>query len=283
MNKIHIKAPAKINLGLNITGKRLDGFHNLLTLFYPIHDLYDEITISKSEYDIFEYDGSIEELRNDNLILRAKHLLEETCGKPLTAEIVLNKTIPVGAGLGGGSSDAAATLISLNELFSLSIHYDQLLKLALELGSDVPFFLRSKPSIGKSRGEILTQVEFFINYPIAMVNPGIHVSTGEVFGKLKEFSSIDEFRIQNPTSFDSVKSFNRVFSNDFEKIVFEMYPEINAIKSVLLKSGAGYASMAGTGSTVYGIFENKQEAESALNNLPNNYFKKVCLPQPELM
>jgi 4-diphosphocytidyl-2-C-methyl-D-erythritol kinase len=283
LNKIHIKAPAKINFGLNITGKRLDGFHNLITLFYPLHDLFDELTFTKSDIDIFQYDDSIKDLSDDNLILKAKQLIEELIDKSLPTEIVLSKNIPIGAGLGGGSSDAAATLISINELYQLNIDYTTLTNLALELGSDVPFFLRAKPAIGKSRGEILTQVDFFINFPIVVVNPGIHVSTKAVFGKLTEYSPLENLNLRNPSSIDSIKDFNNVFSNDFEKIVFDIHPQIKEIKDSLTNSNALYASMTGTGSTVYGIFKDKNDAVKAITNLPNNYFKQICLPQLELM
>ena len=184
MKYIEIKAPAKINIGLNIVEKRKDGYHNLETFFYPICDLFDVLTFEQS--DDFSFNCDVDELNSleDNLVVKAKTLLEDETNKKLNIKINLQKNIPIGAGLGGGSSDAAATLISLNEMFTLNIPYDRLLELALQLGSDVPFFLKAKPAIGKSRGEILAIKEFEIPKYILLVNPRIHISTKEAFANI---------------------------------------------------------------------------------------------------
>ena len=181
MEYLEIKAPAKINLGLFILSKREDGFHNLSTLFYPVCDLFDKINFRKSHFPFFACTGINADNDEDNLVVRARKLLEQHTGKSLNVEINLEKHIPVGGGLGGGSSDAATTLVSLNELFSLNISPTELCELALRLGSDVPFFLKAKPAIGSSRGEILEEIDLQIDDYIVIVNPRIHVSTKEAF------------------------------------------------------------------------------------------------------
>ncbi len=283
MQSIRIKAPAKINFGLNITGKRQDGYHDLITLFYPLHDLHDELVFRKSDKTILHYDKNIEELGANNLIIQAVQLLQDFTCKEINIDIELDKFIPIGAGLGGGSSDAAATLISINELFNLKIPQNNLADIALKLGSDVPFFLNAKPAVGKSRGEILTKVQFFIDFPIVIINPGIHISTKEVFGLLDVFTEASLLNFKNPERFEDICNFDSVFSNDFEQIVFNKYPEIEEIKKKLLGNRAGFASMTGTGSTVFGIFRNEDEAQKALDKFPEHYYKFIGLPQAELM
>ena len=145
MKFIEIKAPAKINIGLNIISKRSDGYHNLETIFYPLYDLCDIIQIKKSNEFKFACDEKSLSCDDSNLIVRTVELLEEHTKQKFDVDIYLQKNIPMGAGLGGGSSDAAATLISLNEMFSLGLDQQTMLDLALELGSDVPFFLKAKP------------------------------------------------------------------------------------------------------------------------------------------
>lgn len=283
MKSIQIKAPAKINIGLNITGKRLDGYHNLFTLFYPIHDLHDIIRFYKNDKTELIVEGNQKELQEDNLILSALELVENFTGKQINVSIELEKNIPVGAGMGGGSSDAAATLLSLNELYDLKISEDLLYGIALELGSDVPFFIKSKPAIGKSRGEVLNLVDFIIKYPILIVNPGIHISTQNIFSKLKKYSSAKDIHISTPNSFSDVSNFSKYFINDFEEIVFSDYPEVADIKTTLINCEAGYASMTGTGSTVFGIFRNNEDAQKAVKKLSGSYFKFISLPQEELI
>jgi 4-diphosphocytidyl-2-C-methyl-D-erythritol kinase len=283
LKSINIKAPAKINIGLNILSKRPDGYHNLSTLFYPLHDLCDELSFYKSEENKFIYDESIIELSGENLVLKAKSIIENYINKELKVEIILEKRIPIGAGLGGGSSDAGATLISLNELFALKLSHSDLMKLALQLGSDVPFFIKSKPAIGKSRGEVLAPLNFHITFPILVVNPLIHVSTKKAFNLLKSFSLEKEIIINSPQSFNDVKEFRHIFSNDFEQPVFELYPEIKEIKEALYSQGAGFASMTGSGSTVFGLFANEEQAEKARNIFPEKYLRFISRPVMELM
>ena len=280
MKYIEIKAPAKINIGLNIVEKRNDGFHNLETFFYPIYDLFDELTFERADVFSFEIqDTNIkyhDKLQN-NLVVMAKNILEEKTGVKLTAKITLKKNIPIGAGLGGGSSDAAATLISLNEMFNLKIKNEQMIELALQLGSDVPFFLKAKPSVGKSRGEILSIKEFSVPYCILLVNPGIHVSTKEAFASISPVKSKinydDTFK-----DFDSFWLHHYNVRNDFENYVFAKYPGIKKIKEVLVENGSLFSLMSGSGSTVYGFFESFEQASHTKQLFPINYITFISRP-----
>jgi 4-diphosphocytidyl-2-C-methyl-D-erythritol kinase len=270
MNYLEIKAPAKINFGLNVISKRDDGFHNIKTIFYPLRDLYDVLTFRLS--DKFRFKCSNNDLAdNQNLIIKAKELLEDVSKRKFNVEINLDKRIPIGAGLGGGSSDAAATLLSLNEMFILNLESDKLKEFGLQLGSDVPFFISCKPSFAEGRGEKISQIDFEIKYPILVVNPGIHISTKEAYRNI----SPDEvsFSLSN---FDKI-NFNdseklKLITNDFEKFVFKKYPAIKNIKEQLYNKGAKFALMTGSGSTVFGIFEHLSEAQIVKESFSSQYF-----------
>lgn len=269
---IEIKAPAKINIGLNITEKRADGFHNLVTLFYPVKDLHDLIKIERS--DKYELTCSNDDLKIDdsNLITKAKSLLENVFGITINVKIHLEKNIPMGAGMGGGSSDAAAVLLALNDMFNLNAGKEKLAELALVLGSDVPYFLKPVPSVGKSRGEILSPVKLDINKCILIINPGIHINTGEAFRNIKPSAPEVEYESIFNGDLIDFKNLGKKITNDFETYVFGKYPQIADIKSSLYKTGAEFALMTGTGSTVFGIFDSKELAEKALSGFPPHYF-----------
>ncbi|MBS3944771.1 MAG: 4-(cytidine 5'-diphospho)-2-C-methyl-D-erythritol kinase [Melioribacter sp.] len=278
MKYIEIKAPAKINIGLNIINKRLDGYHNLYTLFYPIYDLYDTLKFTLSErFEFFCNDKNIPDDEN-NLVVKAKLLLEELTKKSLYVKIELEKVIPSQAGLGGGSSDAAATLISLNELFRLNLKDDELNRIALMLGSDVPFFIKAKPAIGKSRGEILEHIDLEINEYIVIVNPGINISTREAFANAKPVQKELDFRkfiIANKIDYNLLRE---IAFNDFEEFAFNKYPEIENIKKIFYESGALYASMSGSGSTVFGIFSDEAVAKKSIQSFPKTHFCWISNP-----
>lgn len=275
MKYIEIKAPAKINFGLNIVSKRSDGFHNLETIFYPINDLFDVIKIDKSEHFLFTCDNP--ELENDknNLILKAVKLLEKIYSKNFAVNIHLEKKIPIGAGLGGGSSDAAAVLISLNEMFKLGIKHEQMINLALELGSDVPFFIKAKPSIGTSRGEILKQIDLELEYPILIINPGIHISTKEAFQNITPKPSAYNYLSNGINKLDDWSMIKENIINDFEEYVFKKYPEVKYIKEKMYEYGSLFSLMSGSGSTVFGIFDTIEKAELAYELFPGNYLKVI--------
>ncbi len=267
MKRHIVKAPAKINIGLNIVSKRNDGFHNLETLFYPLHDLYDELIFEESNN--FEFNS---DLSFDNIIVKTVHLLETYTKRKINIKITLNKNIPIGAGLGGGSSDAAAVLTTINEIYNLGLTEQELKKLALEIGSDVPFFIKGKPAIGKSRGEQLTIINFQIDNLILLVNPGIHISTKEAFsGIVPKPSKFDYNNINNIP----LKKYRENIINDFEKSIFMKHPEIEKIKNALYSSGAIFALMSGSGSTLYGIFDKIEDVRMAIELFPKSYFTFV--------
>jgi 4-diphosphocytidyl-2-C-methyl-D-erythritol kinase len=263
----------KINLGLNITSKRDDGYHNLETVFVPIHftDVLEIIHADNTAGSI-QYSSTgiaIDSKPSDNLCVKAYDLLKKDFPAIPPIKLHLHKTIPAGAGLGGGSADGAFMLKMLNTKFNLGLSTEQLIHYALQLGSDCPFFIYNKPCFASGRGEIMEPVELNLSaYKILIVNPGVHITTGQAFSRLtpaKPAVSINEI-IKQPinTWTDSLK-------NDFEKNVFSQYPEIKEIKEILYKSGAVYSSMSGSGSTVYGIFEKS----STVNvSFPQHYFVK---------
>jgi len=279
MKFIEIKAPAKINIGLFLTSKRADGFHNLKTLFYPINDLFDILTFEPSAK--FEFNCTEPSLPADenNLVVKAVRIIEKIKGNPIRVKINLEKHIPYQAGLGGGSSDAAATLISLNDMLKLNLKYEQLIELALQIGSDVPFFIKAKPAIGKSRGEILEFVDLEIDVPILIVNPRINISTHEAFQNINPKETLVDFKTAIKIGkLDFTFLRNKVI-NDFESYVFSKYEEIRNIKETMYINGAEFSLMSGSGSTVYGIFPNYESAEKTKSLMPNKYFCWLSRPE----
>jgi 4-diphosphocytidyl-2-C-methyl-D-erythritol kinase len=243
---------AKINLGLNITEKRPDGYHNIETCFFPIAicDILEFIE-TKGE-TTFESSGiSIPGNARENLCMQAWKLIKDEYDIP-PVKIFLHKQIPIGAGLGGGSSDAAYMLRGLNDYFKLNIEPEKLEVLASKLGSDCSFFIRNVPCFATGRGEILTPIELNIKgYKILLVNPGIHVGTSEAYAqvhpKQPEFSLSQSLKLP-------LDKWVEFISNDFEAGVFKKHPKIAQIKESIINAGAVYASMSGSGSSVYGIF-----------------------------
>ena len=245
---------AKINLGLSILEKREDGYHNLESCFYPI-PWKDSLEIIESSALRFEtYGLEIPGLTSENLCTNAYELIKEDYDIP-PVEIHLLKSIPMGAGLGGGSADGAFMLKLLNDHYQLGISITKLQKYALRLGSDCPFFIENVPVIASGRGEIFESTQLDLKgYFIALQNPSVHISTKEAFAEIKPTNAratISE-TIQLP-----LQEWKGNLMNDFETSIFPNHPEIEKIKADMYAQGALYASMTGTGSTVYGIFEEK--------------------------
>jgi 4-diphosphocytidyl-2-C-methyl-D-erythritol kinase len=260
---------AKINLGLFITEKRTDGFHNLESLFLPI-PLCDilEVTATTEDTSIectgLAYDIPIEK----NIVFKAWKLLKESYAIG-NVKIHLHKITPSGAGMGGGSSNGSFMLKALNELFNLNLSIVQLEEFAAQLGSDCPFFIQNKPALVSGRGEVVHPIEFNLEGKyLVIVNPGIHISTPKAFNGIKPQAS--HFNWKAFVESKDFKSFE--LRNDFELSVFQLYPEIEEIKKKLLRAGALYASMSGTGSTVYAFF-----AEEPQVNWAENYFSRTFL------
>lgn len=268
---------AKINLGLNIIRKRPDGYHDIETVFYPIA-IYDALEVITNESAVEEVRFSLSGIpldggSDDNLCIKAYGLLKKDFPGLPAIKTHLHKAIPFGAGLGGGSADGAFMLKLLNQKFYLKLSPEQLLNYALQLGSDSPFFTINKPCFAAGRGELLEPISVGLSgYKLVIVNPGIHVGTAEAFSLLKpslHSKSIKEL-IRQP-----VETWKEILKNDFEEPVFKKFPVIETIKTKLYESGAVYASLTGSGSTVYGVFRTHQELRI---NLPPGYFVKelVC-------
>lgn len=243
----------KINLGLHIINKRDDGFHDLETVFYPIafHDALE--SVKTASFSFIQTGISINGSADDNLCVKAFHHLKKNIPRLPSVHIHLHKAIPMGAGLGGGSADAAFTLKLLNEQFDLKLSREQLISYAVALGSDCPFFIINQPCFATGRGEVLHEINIDLSaYSFLLINPGIHINTAWAFSQLRirdHHHSIKEV-IKQP-----IHTWKELLTNDFEDIVFNTHPSLLQIKQDLYQHGAVYASMSGSGSTLYGIFE----------------------------
>ncbi len=243
----------KINLGLYVTGKRPDGYHNLETVFYPVHSLRDalEAVPAKDSLGSLTITGlAVAGRQEENLVWRAYQMLRAKFPAIQPLDWHLHKAIPMGAGLGGGSANGAYALRIMNTMFALDLPEETLLDFAATLGSDCPFFIRNDPQFATGRGEILEPVALDLSgYDIRIATPDIHVSTATAFGMLTP----------GPAPFDlrtlaSVEEWKERIGNDFEGPVFARHPELRTLKEKLYAEGAVYAQMSGSGSAVFGIF-----------------------------
>lgn len=249
---------AKINLGLWITGRRPDGYHDIETVFYPVSlcDALELVTDSeRSDKDSLILTGNkLSGRLEDNIVLRAVNKLRETYSFPFL-KMHLHKNIPIGAGLGGGSSDAASTLRTINRTFGLSLNVGELKAIAAGLGSDCPFFIDCQPAFASGKGEILTPVNNVLaGFYAVLLNPGTIIGTKEAYENC--MPSIPERSLYDLINMP-VSEWKELMINDFEKTIFKRHPQIKTLKLTLYDSGAIYSSMSGSGSTVYGIFADK--------------------------
>ncbi len=259
---------AKINIGLNITGKRKDGYHNIESLFYPV-DLRDalEFVVQTTGEDSDEINVTGIETdcsMNDNLVIKAMNLLRNEFSIP-PLKLHLHKAIPPGSGLGGGSSDAAFMLRYLNRYFSLGIDSNRLIDLALQIGSDCAFFISNKPAFISGRGEVITETGFSLEGKhLLLVYPGIHISTAEAYRMVNPHSPVNSIaeNINKP-----VGTWRNNILNDFQDAIISKYPVIGEIIDKIYHDGALYCSMSGSGSAVYGIFE-----ELPATSINNDYW-----------
>jgi 4-diphosphocytidyl-2-C-methyl-D-erythritol kinase len=243
----------KINIGLNIVEKRTDGFHNIESIFYPV-ELSDilEINPAEGKKDVYTFTGSdtgcpVEK----NLCYKAVNLMRQYCGIP-AVNLHLHKQIPHGTGLGGGSSDASFTLIALNQLFDKRLVKEQLLELALQLGSDCPYFIYNKAMLAKGRGDILTPVPLNLdNYTIRLAFPGFNIPTAHAYSKVTP--AAPKFSLEEMIKLP-VHEWKGKVVNDFEKALASDFQQLERIKVKFYREGAMYSSMTGSGSAVYGIF-----------------------------
>jgi 4-diphosphocytidyl-2-C-methyl-D-erythritol kinase len=246
---------AKINLGLRVLEKRPDGFHDIETIFYPValSDALEFVLLSgKGREDELVMTGiDIKTRPEKNLVIRAVKKLRRDYPVPLL-KIHLHKAIPAGAGLAGGSSDAACILRSINKCFRFSITEDDLKAIALELGSDCPYFMNPVPSYATGRGEILKPVSPMLEgFHIVLLNPGFTINTKEAYHNC--FPTRYEIGLEQLIT-APISKWKKSIVNDFEDFVFKVYPLVAELKSALYRSGAVYSSMTGSGSTVYGIY-----------------------------
>ena len=290
MDQIILQAPAKINPILRIMGRRENAYHELEMLMVPLA-LSDELTLSRSEQITLECDHVANEGMNaeSNLAWQAAKLLQEETGCKSGVHIQLKKRIPVAAGLGGGSSDAASTLLGLNQLWELDLELDQLVSYASRLGSDVPFFCYQAPALVGGLGEIVSPLTDFPKLSILLINPGISVSSswayqaydetlgksGQVWGKSGDFQltahgGSDSYSRLFKTRFEIEK----LLRNDLEEPVLAEHPEISEVKDFLKACGASSVLMSGSGSTVFGIFATQAARdEAAASKLKSNWLK----------
>ncbi|NLR77763.1 4-(cytidine 5'-diphospho)-2-C-methyl-D-erythritol kinase [Chitinophaga eiseniae] len=249
----------KINLGLHITRKRPDGFHDLETVFYPL-PVNDALEIIAHPSLQFASSGiPVPGEAADNLCIRAFQLLQRDFPQVQPVNIHLHKHIPIGAGLGGGSADAAFMLQLLNQKFQLGLSDTALADYAAQLGSDCPFFIYNRPCYATGRGEIMDPIDLDLSgYSFVLVHPGIHVNTGWAFRQLTPQAPAYGLRekIQSP-----VATWREIITNDFEAPVFSAYPVLAGIKEQLYAAGALYAAMSGSGSAVVGIFPKNKIAD----------------------
>ncbi|MBQ2509123.1 MAG: 4-(cytidine 5'-diphospho)-2-C-methyl-D-erythritol kinase [Bacteroidales bacterium] len=263
-----ITAPnCKINLGLHVVERRPDGYHNLQTLFVPV-PLCDELEIVPSEQFSFQQEGIlVEGDPEENLCVRAYRLMQRHCPQVGPVAMRLKKRIPFGAGLGGGSSDAAFVLVMLRQLFHLDLSDRQLETLAVQLGADCPFFVRNKPAYATGIGDILEPVELDLgSYRLVLLKPDDAVSTREAYGGIRpNAQNRPDLRqvIRRP-----IGEWRQQIVNDFETTVFPHHPRIAFLKVFLYKQGALYASMSGSGSTVFGLFDSQNEID--LSAIPSD-------------
>lgn len=262
---------AKINLGLNIVEKRPDGYHNLETIFYPIN-LQDALEVNRMEnsqvpYKLRVSGTSIEGTPEENLVIKAYNLLREKYALA-PVDIHLYKHIPMGAGLGGGSADCAFMIKVLNEKFRLGLSIEEMENYAARLGADCAFFIQNQPVFATGIGNVFERIRLSLaNYKLVLVKPDISVSTKEAYAHVQPKHpevSLKEI-VQQP-----VETWASCMKNDFEDSVFQLYPEIAAIKDKMYDLGAVYASMSGSGSAVFGIFK------EAIENVDEKFAGCFC-------
>ena len=250
---VEAKVNAKINIGLQIVRKRDDGFHDLQTVFYPTDYFTDFLRISPANAEILFEMESKEDLGNpdNNLCIKAFRLLQRDFGVS-NVEIFLRKGIPSGAGLGGGSADAAFTLKLLVDIFQLPVSEEKMIEYALQLGSDVPFFLYNTPMYATGRGEVMTPIPLDLSsYRLKIVKPDVHISTKEAYAGVTPHES--EIFLPNALQQD-IQSWKETVVNDFEASLWDKFPELKNVKEELYREGALYASLSGSGSALFGFF-----------------------------
>ena len=246
----------KINIGLRVVRKREDGYHDLETIFYPVYGLHDELEVEIADEFAFVQEGlTVDCSPTDNLICKTYARMRERYPQIGNVKITFKKNIPFGAGLGGGSSDAAHTAIALNEIFSLGLTKEQLAAEVRPLGADCPFFIYNTPCYAESIGDALSPISLDLSgLRLVMIKPNCGVSTKEAYAGIVRHPEVEGQIKQALVEGKSLTDMCPLLINDFEQTVFPIHPEIATIKKRLQDAGALYAAMSGSGSTVFGLF-----------------------------
>ena len=261
----------KINIGLRVVRKREDGYHDLETIFYPVMGLHDELEVEKAEKFAFLQDGlAIDCLPTDNLIVKVYKRMQAHFPQIGNVKITFKKNIPFGAGLGGGSSDAAHMAIALNEIFQLGLTKEQLAEEVRPLGADCPFFIYNTPCYAEGIGDKLTPISLDLSgLRLVMIKPNCGVSTREAYSGIIRHPEVEGQIKQALEERKVLTDMRPILINDFEQTVFQLHPEIAEIKKRLQDAGAVYAAMSGSGSTVFGLFatpNNTTQHDTTLHN-----------------
>ena len=282
MNIICLKAYAKINIGLNIISQRRDGYHNIETIFQQI-DLFDQLKLSGRDDPaiIVRTDHSQLPTNEDNICHQAVKLIQKATGFKEGVVIEIKKRIPIGAGLGGGSSDAAAVLRGLNQLWQLQLTKKDLLNIALKLGADVPFFLNGGTALAFGIGEKLKPITAPFNFYCVLIYPNIEISSTWAYKNFNFSLTKTKKSIKLAHIFSQridISDLKNLISNDLEEVVFQRYQELRDIKQLLYLRGAFFASMSGSGSTIYGLFKDYTDAVVVMRSIPKPY--QLILAKP---
>ena len=262
-------APGKINIGLRVLRKRSDKYHDIETVFYPIH-LADELEITKCDKHEFFSNVCLE--ADANLCLKSLHFFCERTGINAEVRILLKKNIPIGSGLGGGSSDAAAVLLALQELYGNPLSEIELHDIAVQLGADVPFFLKKTPAYATGKGEVIEPTDLNITSFIVTATPDLSVSTALAYSLVKPaLTKTKSLRELLQDAQDRYEDYKGAIVNDFETEVIKKFPVVGDVKSGMYEQGAQFALMSGSGSSVYGFFATASKAGKACELLSGKF------------
>jgi len=271
---LNLRAPAKINWFLSVLSKRSDGYHDIHSFMQHV-SLYDDLLFYSS--DTIEVVCDTDIPVEDNLVYKAASLLQNYVSYAKGIKIILRKNIPVSAGLGGGSSDAACAILGLNTLWGLGLTRRQLTAIGLEIGSDVPFFLNGPSAVVEGRGEKITHLNISLPMILLLVKPPVSVSTAWAYKNMKKLTkrTIDIKLFCQALEEKDFASLGKMLRNDLEKVVVKRYSIVGTIKDSLLAKGAFISAMSGSGPTVFGVFESKAKASSAARELGQNWCRVV--------
>ena len=274
MKSLLIKSPCKTNLGLKILNQRSDGYHNILSIFIEL-TLYDSLQFVPSDELSISFNNA--DIPDSNSVRDAVNIISKYCNVVIKHKITINKKIPIGGGLGGGSSNAAYTLMALNDIYNLNLSNNNLEKLACKIGSDVPFFIKGGIKKISGTGNIIKDMNgaFIKDKVFLLVMPNFSISTKWAYNKIKK----QLYRQKNTSKFPPLddKVDWTLFENDFEHIICLAYPEILNIKDILYNSGALYSGLSGSGSTMFGIYNDIMTAKKSVKTL-NKYHTHIASP-----